>query len=124
MLTAKGMFEVNLDAKNDDAAPAGRMIINKDYTGDMVGTGIGQMISKRTESGAAAYYAVEEFSGTLANKKGSFTLLHEGAMDSDSQSLQVTILSGSGTDELASITGSLEIIQEDGKHSYVLSYQF
>jgi len=88
----------------------------------MVGTGIGQMISKRMASGAAAYYAIEEFSGTLANKTGSFTLLHEGLMDSGAQSLKITIMSGSGTEEFATISGSMEIIQEDDRHSYILNY--
>jgi len=122
MITAEGTFEVKLEPQNDEAAPAGRMLINKTYSGEMVGTGIGQMISKRIENGAAAYYAVEEFSGTLASKTGSFTLLHEGFMDSASQSLKITIMSGSGTDEFATISGSMEIIQEDGTHSYILNY--
>lgn len=122
MNEAKGAFEVKLEPQNDEAAPAGRMLINKTYSGEMVGTGIGQMISKRMASGTAAYYAVEEFSGKLANKTGSFTLLHEGFMDSSSQSLKITIMSGSGTEEFATISGSLEIIQQDDKHHYELSY--
>lgn len=121
MLTANGKFDVKLTPQEDVEA-AGRMTINKAYTGDMVGSGIGQMISKRTEHGSAVYYAIEEFSGSVKDKKGAFTLLHEGIMTADSQSLSVKILEGSGSGELSSITGSLEIIQTDGEHSYKLDY--
>ena len=80
------------------------------------------MLSKRTESGAAVYYAIEEFTGTVNNKSGAFTLLHEGVMTSDSQSLSVKILEGSGSGELNTISGSLEIIQSDDSHNYKLDY--
>ena len=49
-MSATGIFEVNLDPQNDENAPAGRMIIDKKYSGALVGKGIGQMISKRTET--------------------------------------------------------------------------
>ena len=54
-MSAFGNFEIKLDPQKDEAAPVGRMIIDKKYSGDMIGTGIGQMISKRTTGGAAAY---------------------------------------------------------------------
>ena len=62
-MSAKGKFEVNLELQNDDVAPAGRMLINKSYSGGLEGSGVGQMISKRTENGVAVYYAIEEFTG-------------------------------------------------------------
>ena len=51
-MSAKGQFEVSLTPQNDEFS-AGRMLIDKTYTGDLTGTGIGQMISKRTEAGSA-----------------------------------------------------------------------
>ena len=121
-MSAKGQFEVSLTPQNDELS-AGRMLIDKTYTGDLTGTGIGQMISKRTETGAAVYYAIEEFSGKLNGKSGAFTFIHSGAMDKNSQSLEVTILAGSGKGELSDISGTLQIIQENGNHSYVLEYE-
>lgn len=99
------------------------MLINKTYSGDMKGSGIGQMISKRTEEGTAIYYAIEEFLGTLYGKKGGFTLLHKGHMSAESQSLEVSILEGSGSGGLQHISGSMTISQDAGGHSYELSYQ-
>eukprot|EP00487_Bulimina_marginata_P005095 TRINITY_DN22516_c0_g1_i1.p1 TRINITY_DN22516_c0_g1~~TRINITY_DN22516_c0_g1_i1.p1 ORF type:complete len:123 (+),score=23.82 TRINITY_DN22516_c0_g1_i1:16-384(+) len=120
-MSAKGQFEINLTPQQDEN-PAGRMLIDKTYNGDLSGAGIGQMISKRTETGSAVYYAIEEFSGQLKGKSGSFTLIHSGAMNKESQSLEVVILAGSGAGELSNISGTLQIIQENGSHSYVLDY--
>ena len=50
-MTAKGTFEVDLLPRADADSPAGRMIINKTYTGDIIGSGKGQLISKSTEDG-------------------------------------------------------------------------
>ena len=55
VMVARGTFEVELTPQEDLASPAGRMLIAKTYLGDMTGSGIGQMISKRTEDGAAIY---------------------------------------------------------------------
>ena len=122
-MTVNGTFEISLEPQPDEEAPAGRLIITKQYSGGMVGTGIGQMISKRTEAGTAAYFAVEEFEGTLDGKAGSFTLLHNGFMSPETQALNVNILEGSGAGELENISGSLEIIQKDGGHQYILNFE-
>ena len=122
-MSATGSFKITMEPQVDENAPAGRMIINKEYSGGLVGTGVGQMISKRTESGSAVYSAIEEFEGTLDGKTGSFTLIHNGFMSKETQSLEIGILIGSGGGELENISGSLEIIQENESHQYVLDYE-
>ena len=122
-MTASGTFEVKLEPQADESTPAGRMLIHKEYSGGMVGKGVGQMISKRTESGVAVYAAIEEFVGAVNGKSGSFTLFHNGFMSASKRSLEVIIVEGSGTGELEGIQGRLSIIQENGGHSYVLDYQ-
>ena len=69
VMSANGTFDVDLAPQEDVGSPAGRMLIKKTYLGDMNGSGIGQMISKRTESGTAVYYAIEEFSGSSQGQK-------------------------------------------------------
>jgi len=123
ILIASGIFEVTLVPQDDSEAPAGRMTIKKKYSGKLVGTGIGQMISKRTQGGVAAYAAIEEFEGDVAGKAGSFTLIHNGYMSSEAQSLKIEILEGSGQAELEKISGALEITQQAGQHNYVLTYE-
>ncbi|WP_210560403.1 DUF3224 domain-containing protein [Psychrosphaera aestuarii] len=122
-MTAKGNFEIDLKPAQDEQNPAGRMLINKVYSGDLQGKGSGQMLSKRTESGASAYSAIEEFQGNIGGKTGGFTLVHNGYMTPSEQKLEIIVLSGSGTGELAGITGTMDIIQTNGGHHYVLSYE-
>lgn len=122
-MIAKGTFEINMVPQSEDQMPAGRFTLDKAYKGGMEGQGLGQMISKRIEGGAAIYFAIEEFSGSIGGKKGSFTLAHKGFMNAEGQSLEIEILEGSGTDELANISGTLSIQQVDGVHNYELEYE-
>jgi|GEM_PF-1000134 len=122
-MSVTGIFEISLEPQNDENVPAGRMLIDKKYSGGLVGSGLGQMISKRTKTGSAVYSAIEEFEGSLDGKKGAFTLVHYGEMSAEGQKLNVNIVAGSGSGELENISGSLEIIQEDKTHKYVLNYK-
>ena len=121
-MLASGNFDVTLDPQKDKIAPVGRLIINKDYFGEMVGKGVGQMISKRTETGSAVYSAIEEFEGSINGKAGALTLLHLGKMSSAKQSLEIIIVAGSGQGELTGIQGNITIVQENGTHKYTLDY--
>jgi hypothetical protein len=120
---ARGTFEVELTPQEDLEFPAGRMLITKRYLGDMIGSGIGQMISKRTENGAAVYYAIEEFSGSVNGISGGFTLVHRGYMNNEAQSLEVTVLQGSGRGDLKNISGSMQILQDENGHRYELAFE-
>ena len=122
-MIAKGTFEVELQPQADADCPAGRMLINKTYAGDLSGSGRGQMISKRTDDGTAIYYAVEEFVGAINGKNGAFTLIHSGRMSQESQSLDVEILAGSGSGDLAKMSGSMTISQDSDGHFYELEYE-
>ena len=123
VMSANGTFDVDLAPQEDVGSPAGRMLIKKTYLGDMNGSGIGQMISKRTESGTAVYYAIEEFSGSVKGQSGGFTLVHQGHMSKESQSLEVTMLEGSGGGELQNISGSMLIVQDANGHRYELTFE-
>jgi len=121
-MSVKGSFDVAMEPQKDSDAPVGRMLIKKQYSGGLSGSGTGQMLSKQTESGTALYLAIEEFEGSLDGKVGSFTLVHNGFMSAEIQTLEVKILQGSGSGALENISGSMEITQADGGHQYTLSY--
>jgi hypothetical protein len=123
-MVVKGTFEIRLDPQQDDSAPAGRMVINKTYSDGLVGTGIGQMLSKRTENGASVYSAIEEFQGSVDGKSGSFTLFHNGIMSSTKHELKIIVVDGSATGELEGLTGELLIEQQEGVHHYTFTYGF
>jgi hypothetical protein len=72
--------------------------------------------------GSAAYSAIERVTGTLAGRHGSFVLQHTGIMNRGAQSLVITVVPDSGTDDLAGITGTMAIIIEGKQHSYDFEY--
>ncbi|WP_018981567.1 DUF3224 domain-containing protein [Salinimonas chungwhensis] len=121
MYKATGRFDVEITPQKDDVA-AGRMVIEKHYEGEIQGVGRGQMLSKQVENGVSVYCAIEEFQGEIDGKKGGFTLLHNGQMQQGSSQLDITVIAGSGTDELNSIAGKLHIKQVDGEHTYIFDY--
>lgn len=124
---AAGSFEVATQPLSPyNTAPGagvGRLSIDKQYHGDLEGTGKGEMLSAGNPgSGSAGYVAVEVVTGAVGGRRGSFALQHFGTMDGGALSLTIAIVPGSGTGELSGIAGTMNIIVENGKHSYVLDY--
>jgi hypothetical protein len=124
---ATGTFEVKLTPRapddSTDTSALGRMTIDKQYHGDLEGTGQGQMFaamsSNKTSGG---YVALERVTGTLHGRRGSFVLQHSGTMTRSVPHLVITVVPDSGTDELIGISGTMAIIIEGGKHSYDFEY--
>jgi hypothetical protein len=125
---AVGEFDVKMTplALNDEAADAtlGRMSIDKQYYGDLQGSGKGEMLSAMTGvKGSAGYVAIERVNGTLHGRSGAFVLQHSGVMTRGAQKLTITVVPDSGTGELAGLAGTLTIHMDSGKHSYDLEYE-
>jgi hypothetical protein len=124
---ASGAFEVELTPQKADAyadgASLGRMTIDKQYRGDLAGTGKGQMLTALTPvKGSAAYVAVERVDGTLHGRRGGFVLVHRGVMAGGEQQLTLIVVPDSGTGELTGISGTMQIKAADGTHSYEFDY--
>jgi hypothetical protein len=120
---AAGEFEVKLQPVSAADEPVMRMSIDKQFHGDLEASSIGQMMAGGNEaSGARVYVALETVTGSLKGKSGSFVLAHRGTMNKDGQALSVIIVPDTGTDQLAGITGELDIDIRDGKHFYTLDY--
>ena len=129
MKHAHGTFDVKLtpqkpDSKEAESAKLGRMSINKQFHGDLEGTGDGEMLynaSPASESGA--YVAIERVTAKLDGRSGSFDLQHLGVKDQGKATLSINVIPGSGTGDLKGIAGKLDIqIDSTGKHSYDLEY--
>jgi Protein of unknown function (DUF3224) len=124
---AAGTFEVSMKPLSSTEDPSsafpGHMSLDKQFSGDLVAVGQGQMLTAMTPTkGSAAYVAIERVTGMLHGRAGSFVLQHSGTMNRGAQQLSVTVVPDSGTDELAGISGSLAIRIADGKHFYTLEY--
>jgi Protein of unknown function (DUF3224) len=119
---ASGTFQVQLPPLESEA-PIGRRFIDKQFQGDLQGTSKGEMIAAMgTVEGSAAYSALEQVTGTLHGRSGTFYLQHTGVMDRGAQSLLITVVPDSGTGELTGLTGTMRIIIEGGTHSYEFDY--
>ena len=125
---AAGTFEVKIVPQKPDNPPAegaklGRMSIDKQFSGDLAGTSLGEMLSVLNDSRTSGVYvAIERVTGTLQGHAGTFALHHMGLMKSGAPQLTITVVPDSGTGALAGITGSMVIKIEGGKHFYEFDY--
>src|SRR5438094_7275244 len=123
---AKGTFDVKLTPQTTDDNLGGvldRMSADKQYRGDLDGNGKGQMLAAGTRvKDSAGYVAIERVTGTLQGRSGSFVLLHRGVMNRGAQSLMITVVPDSGTDQLVGLAGTMGITITDGKHFYDFEY--
>jgi hypothetical protein len=123
---AKGTFEVKLAPLASPELPQGvigRMSIDKQFHGDLEGTSKGEMLMASTEvKGSAGYVALEQVTGKLNGKTGSFILQHSATMDRGTPHLSIAVVPDSGTGELAGLTGTMNIVITEGKHSYDFEY--
>ena len=125
-MKAVGMFKVKLTPQvPDDAAHPvpGRMLIDKQFHGDLEAGSRGQMLAAQTGvKGSAGYVAMEMVTGALAGRTGTFILQHTGTMTRGEPQLSVTVVPDSGTGELTGLSGTMAIIIEAGNHAYEFEY--
>jgi hypothetical protein len=123
---ASGSFEVTVtpQAAGEGEAPnPSRLLLKKIFHGDLEGTSEGQMLSAMTPmKGSAGYVAIEEVTGVLQRRRGTFMLQHKGLMRRGVPELTITVIPDSGTAELIGLSGSMTIQIEAGKHSYDFEY--
>ena len=124
---ASGTFEVKLTPQTQDDksadATVGRMSIDKQFHGDLEATSKGEMLAVSTGvKGSAGYVAMEQVSGTLHGRRGTFALQHTGTMTRGTPQLTIIVVPDSGTGQLVGLSGSMAIQIADGKHSYEFEY--
>jgi hypothetical protein len=123
---ARGAFDVRATPQDDqgDDPTLGRMLLDKQYHGELEATGKGQMLSAGSPAkGAGGYVAIEKVTGKLNERTGSFVLQHTGTMANNVPQLTITIVPESGTGQLEGIAGKMTIqFAPGGKHLYELEY--
>ncbi|MBE8715833.1 DUF3224 domain-containing protein [Cellvibrio polysaccharolyticus] len=128
-MKASGEFQVKLQpmdsyAKGTEGINIGRMSIDKTFSGDLVATSQGEMLSAMTTvKGSAGYVAIEQVSGSLSGKQGSFVLQHFGTMNQGKDRLVLEVIPDSGSGELKGLSGKMLIKIENGKHFYEFDYE-
>lgn len=122
---AAGTFEVkvaSLAPYNQEDKTLARFSIDKQFRGDLEATSKGEMLSAGNPSTSGGYVAIEKVTGKLNGRSGSFVLQHSATMENGRPHLSVFVVPGSGSGELSGISGTMDIVIEAGKHSYVFTY--
>jgi len=129
---AAGPFQVKLYPQAPDPKAGGealgRLLIDKQFHGDLEATSKGTMLSAGSPAkGSAGYVAIELVTGTLHDHTGTFALQHTGSMTHGVPQLTITVVPDSGTGQLVGLTGkvTINILRSagvDGKHSYDFEY--
>jgi hypothetical protein len=126
MTHASGEFEVKMTPQPADdksaGAAVGRFTLDKKFHGGLEGTSKGEMLAVMAVEGSAGYVAMEQVTGTLNGRKGTFALQHTGTMTRGAPQLSVTVVPDSGTDQLKGLAGKMTIKIEGTKHFYEFEY--
>ncbi len=128
MNTATSTFDVTRwdPADADDPAEGpqlSRVTIGKAFKGDFEGEGLGEGLfcGMSDPKAGAGYLVSERLTGQLEGRAGSFVVQHGGLMAPDTPPRTFgNIVPGSGTGELAGLTGTVEL--GDG-HTFTLTYE-
>ena len=123
-----GKFELTLKpletyAEGINDVKLGRLAIDKTFHGGLSAVSKGEMLNVLSSvEGSAGYVAIEQVSGMLEGKTGSFVLQHYGTMSSNSQHLTLEVIPNSGSGELQELSGTMAIRIENGQHYYDFDY--
>lgn len=119
---ARAEFEIELTPGEALLPGTGRFDFTKTWRGDLAGTSQGVLLSAGDPaSGRAGYVALETFEGELFGDRGAFVLQQHGILDGGAV-LTYGIVPGSGTGQLAGISGTVDLSVDDEGHRVRLSY--
>jgi hypothetical protein len=127
-LHATGPFDVKIDPQPPDeksgGAAIGRMLLDKQFHGDLEATSKGTMLAAGTgaKNSSGGYVALEIVTGSLKGRTGTFVLQHSATMNRGVPQLSITVVPDSGTGQLTGLAGKMNINVADGKHSYDFEY--
>lgn len=127
---ASGTFDVKTTPEAQTAAavhlyPTARLAMEKKFYGDLQGDAIGVMLSVGVPKPGevAAYVAIDQFTGTVAGKRGSFALTHRATMTKSGKAvLEIQVVPDSGKGALEGIAGTLTVDASKGVHHYDFAY--
>lgn len=83
-----------------------RAHVKKSFHGDLTGTGNLMYVMTYLDGGVASFSGFEKVVGSLGGRTGSFVLRHTGSYDGEKATAEYEVVPGSGTDELAGLSGT------------------
>ena len=90
----------------EDGPKLTRAHVKKSYHGDLSGTGNLMYVMTYLDARTASFSGFENVVGSLGGRAGSFVLRHTGSYDGETATATCDVVPGSGTGELAGLTGT------------------
>ena len=107
-----------------DGVKLSRTRVVKSFRGEIEGESTAELLMALAGEDSAAYVGMERVSGRVNGRQGSFVYLHTATATGGSRSASGEVVAGSGTGELAGISGRIGIdILPDGGHVVTLDYE-
>ncbi|MEC5396658.1 DUF3224 domain-containing protein [Uliginosibacterium sp. H1] len=85
------------------------------YQGDFSGEGHAEYLIAYKPDGTASFVGIEHITGEMGNRSGSFVIEHIGSFVGERACSKWVILTGSGSGQLASLSGDGSSLAGDGK---------
>jgi hypothetical protein len=130
MAQASGTFEVTGGTEDAYDELAGGIKLThasgtQRFSGDISGDGAVHWLMLYRADKTAHFVGLQRITGTVGGRQGSFVLAAEGDHGAGSSRIRWTVVSGSGVDGLAGITGTGSMLAPGGvKGTYELQYEF
>jgi hypothetical protein len=106
-----------------EGAELARVHISRTFTGDLAGTSTAELLIAKSEGGGG-YVGQDAITGTLGGRSGGFVFQHTGLIGPEGATNTGTIVPGTGTGELAGITGEGTMLaDEEGSHTLTLTFE-
>ena len=90
----------------EDGPKLTRAHVQRSFHGDLSGTGNLMYVMAHLDGENASFTGYEKVVGSLGGRIGSFVLRHTGKYDGAAATAQYEVVPGSGTGELAGLTGA------------------
>ena len=126
---AKATFKiVSWDEEPFDEPESGPKLtqahVKRSFAGDLSGTGNLMYVMAHLDERSASFSGFEKVTGSLGGRTGSFVLRHTGSYDGEQAAAECAVAPGSGTDELAGLSGTGGYAAgHAAEHEMTLEYQ-
>ena len=125
---ATGTFEItSWDEQpfheGDDGRKLTRASVTQHHTGDLDGDAAVEYLMSYQPDGTATFVTLQRFDGAVAGRRGSFVLQGEGAFADGVAQAPLRIVDGSGTGDLAAISGGGSFRAKGHDTSFALEYE-
>jgi hypothetical protein len=129
MTKARGEFTVESGGEDayealDDGIRLAHAYGRQTFKGDIDAEGAVHWLMLYRPDSTARFVGLQRLSGTIGKRRGTVVLTAEGEHDGKGSKISLEVAAGSGSGELAGITGSGRLVIAGRTGTYELDYRF